>query len=72
MRVQVQVVVNGEERQAEEGQALTALLAALGVAPEHVAVEHNGEVLERADLGRVVLRAGDRLEIVRFVGGGRR
>ena len=66
----MQIVVNGTSREVDEGRTLPALLAELGAAAEHVAVEHNGEILEPAELGGVVLRAGDRLEIVRFVGGG--
>ncbi len=66
----MRITLNGDPREVEEGQPLPALLAALGAAAEHVAVEHNGEILERSELAGVVLRAGDRLEIVRFVGGG--
>jgi len=66
----MRIELNGAPREVDEGRTLPALLAELGAAPEHVAVEHNGEILERTDFARVVLRAGDRLEIVRFVGGG--
>ncbi len=66
----MEITVNGSAREVDEGRTLPALLADLGAAAEHVAVEHNGEILARGDFARVVLRAGDRLEIVRFVGGG--
>jgi thiamine biosynthesis protein ThiS len=66
----MRITLNGDPREVAEGRTLPALLAELGAAAEHVAVEHNGEIVERADFGAVVLRAGDRLEIVRFVGGG--
>ncbi len=66
----MRIVVNGSAREVEEARTLPALLAELGAAPEHVAVEHNGEIVDRADFARVPLQAGDRLEIVRFVGGG--
>ncbi len=66
----MRISVNGNAREVEEGRTLPALLGELGAAAEHVAVEHNGEILERSGFGGVVLRAGDRLEIVRFVGGG--
>ena len=64
------VVVNGEPRGLAPGTRLLELLAALQLDPRTVAVERNGEVLRRAELGEVELRAGDRLEIVRFVQGG--
>lgn len=65
-----QIVVNGEPRELEPGTRLLDLLAALSLDPRAVAVEKNGEVLRRAQLGDVELQAGDRLEIVRFVQGG--
>ena len=65
-----QIVVNGEARELESGMRLLDLLASLSLDPRAVAVEKNGEVLRRAQLGEVELRPGDRLEIVRFVQGG--
>lgn len=65
-----QIVVNGEARELVPGTRLLDLLAALALDPRAVAVEKNGEVLRRAELGEVELQAGDRLEIVRFVQGG--
>lgn len=65
-----QIVVNGEPRDIEPGTRLLDLLAALSLDPRAVAVEKNGEVLRRAQLGDVELQPGDRLEIVRFVQGG--
>jgi thiamine biosynthesis protein ThiS len=65
-----QIVVNGEPRALSPGTRLLDLLAALALDPRTVAVEKNGEVLRRAELHEVELRAGDRLEIVRFVQGG--
>jgi hypothetical protein len=35
-----------------------------------VAVEHNGEIVPRAVWAKTTLNAGDRLEVVHFVGGG--
>jgi thiamine biosynthesis protein ThiS len=65
-----QIVVNGEAREIEPGARLLDLLASLSLDPRAVAVEKNGEVLRRAQLGEVELQPGDRLEIVRFVQGG--
>ena len=65
-----QIVVNGEARELEPGTRLLDLLGSLSLDPRAVAVEKNGEVLRRAQLGEVELQPGDRLEIVRFVQGG--
>jgi len=65
-----EIVVNGEARELAPGTRLLDLLAALALDPRAVAVEKNGEVLRRAQLGEVELQPGDRVEIVRFVQGG--
>ncbi|GAB4254781.1 MULTISPECIES: sulfur carrier protein ThiS [Deferrisoma] len=64
------VVVNGQPRDVAEGASLDALLTSLGLFPGSVVVERNGEVVRRDEFAQVRLKEGDRLEIVRFVGGG--
>jgi thiamine biosynthesis protein ThiS len=65
----MKLIVNGAERQTEAHDVL-ALLAALGIDPRTIVVERNGTVLRREQLGTEPLCDGDRLELVRFVGGG--
>jgi len=62
--------VNGKRVELEEPTLLTDYLERLGANPRAVAVEHNGEIVEREAYARLVLRDGDRVEIVRMVGGG--
>jgi sulfur carrier protein len=64
------VVVNGEERAIPDGTTVAGLLAELGLARQHVAVEANRQIVPRAEHEGHVLAEGDRLEIVTFVGGG--
>ncbi len=61
-------MVNGEERQLPEGSDLAALLQALDIPPRHIAIELNG-ALHEGGLD-TPLSDGDRVELVRFVGGG--
>ena len=49
---------------------LTQLIQALALRPDRIAVEHNGEIVSRATWDQAQISAGDRLEIVHFVGGG--
>jgi thiamine biosynthesis protein ThiS len=49
---------------------LTALLAELNIDPRRVAVEHNLVVVKRASYESIVVRPGDEIEVVNFVGGG--
>jgi sulfur carrier protein len=64
------VLVNGQAREVPGRLTIEGLLAYLGVSLQAVVVERNGGVLERKNHARVEVEAGDRLEIVRFVGGG--
>jgi sulfur carrier protein len=66
----ITVHVNGKERQLDSPMALAAFLELLSIPQRNFAVAHNGVVLRKAEFGNVVLREGDRLEIVRAVGGG--
>ena len=63
------VKVNGEEL-AVAGLSVSELLERLGYAGGRVAVELNGDIVRRGDYGATVLRDGDVVEVVSFVGGG--
>ena len=64
------IVVNGEQRAAKPGDSVTDLLHALGLENGRVAIERNLQILPRAQWAETKLAAGDRYEIVQFVGGG--
>ena len=64
------IVLNGEPRPVAEGTSVAALVAELGLLPQQVAVEKNREIVPRAAHAGELLRDGDHLEIVTFVGGG--
>jgi thiamine biosynthesis protein ThiS len=66
----VHLVVNGEERALEEETALPDFLRSFGLDSRRIAIAHNGTVLYREDWPSIMLREGDRLEIVRMIGGG--
>lgn len=67
---QLEVIVNGQPRQVAAGATIKDLIASLGLAGKPVAVERNREVVPKAKHGETELSAGDRLEVVTFVGGG--
>jgi sulfur carrier protein len=66
----ITLLVNGKQVELESATPLLAYLEQLGVNPRAVAVEHNGTIVERAAYEAVTLRQGDKVEIVRMVGGG--
>jgi len=65
----VNITVNGEA-QAIEPVSVQGYLESLGIDPRRVAVELNREILPKADYPGTLLKDGDALEIVHFVGGG--
>lgn len=66
----MKIVVNGEERSLPAGTTAAGLLERLELEPGAVVVERNREIVPRDEVAEVELQEGDRLEIVRFVGGG--
>jgi len=64
------IVVNGEERSVRSGDTVKDLLLALGLENGRVAIERNLKILPRAEWAATKIAAGDRYEIVQFVGGG--
>ena len=62
--------VNGEPLEIAGPRTLAALLAELNIEPRRVAVEHNLTIVKRANYDSVIVRDGDAIEIVNFVGGG--
>ena len=66
----MELVINGEYKQVGDGLTVEQLLQQLGVEPERVVVEVNLTILKRAQHPQTVLKGGDQVEIVNFVGGG--
>ncbi|MCX6024087.1 MAG: sulfur carrier protein ThiS [Chloroflexi bacterium] len=66
----INLVVNGQELQAPEPMSVLRFLEHRNIQQIAVAVAHNGSVLHRDEYATVQVNDGDRLEIVRMVGGG--
>lgn len=66
----MQILVNGERRDATLGTTVDDLLRELEIRSDRVAVEVNLEVLDRQEFARRGLQEGDRIEIISFIGGG--
>ena len=64
------VEINGESRTIPDGLDVAGMLGHLGLDPRMVVVERNRDILRREQLGDVEVAAGDRFELVHFVGGG--
>lgn len=67
---EIEVRVNGDPRRVPAGTSVAELLEALDVDRRAVVVELNRQIVRRNELGDLTLEAGDRVELVHFVGGG--
>lgn len=63
------VKVNGEILSAD-GKNVLEILKELGYNAKRVAVEINEQIVPKAKYGETVLKDGDSVEVVSFVGGG--
>jgi sulfur carrier protein len=66
----MKIVVNGKDLEVAAGLSVDGLLAHLGVKRQYTAVAVNREVTPKSAYEATVLHDGDRVEIVRPMGGG--
>ena len=64
------ITLNGDRYDIVEPVTVTALLESLAIDVRRVAVEHNLVILKRFAFDQTLVREGDNVEIVNFVGGG--
>lgn len=63
------IKINGEMSDSD-GMVLSQLLLSKGYDTKRIAVELNEEIVPKAQYDSVILKDGDSLEVVTFVGGG--
>ncbi|HMD04742.1 MAG TPA: sulfur carrier protein ThiS [Candidatus Binatus sp.] len=64
------ITLNGDPYPLDGDMPLTALLERLKMRRGRVAVEINREIVPRANYDATIVRVGDQVEIINFVGGG--
>ena len=64
------VTVNGTDTDVPDGTTAEDLVAILGHRTDRVALEIDGEICPRDRRASTVLRPGQKVELVSFVGGG--
>ncbi len=66
----IEIQVNGETKRVPQGLSVEGLLLQLGVSANRVGVERNRQLVRKTEHAATPVQAGDRFEIVSFVGGG--
>ena len=64
------IILNGDPYPLGSDTPLTALLERLNMRRGRVGVEINREIVPKANYDATVVRVGDHVEIINFVGGG--
>ena len=65
-----QIQLNGKSYEINNGINLSKLLNKLKIQKNKVAIEVNGEIVEKNKYPNLTLRKNDKVEIVHFIGGG--
>ena len=64
------IQLNGDPYEINDGTNLNELLNNLKIQKNKVAIEVNGEIVEKNKYLNLILNKGDKVEIVQFIGGG--
>ena len=63
------IQLNGDSYEINNGSNLNELLNKLKIQKKKVAVEVNGEIIEKNKYSKLILNKDDKVEIVHFIGG---
>ena len=66
----IKIKVNGKLKAVDRNINLLILIKNLKIQLKKVAIEMNGEIVDKKKLNRIILKNNDRIEIVHFIGGG--
>ena len=64
------IQLNGDPYEINNGTNLNKLLHKLKIQKNKVAIEVNGEIVEKNKYPNLILNKDDKVEIVQFIGGG--
>ena len=64
------IQLNGDTYEINRGTNLNELLNKLKIQKNKVAIEVNGEIVDKIKYSNFLLKKGDKVEIVKFIGGG--
>jgi sulfur carrier protein len=66
----LRLLINGENKDFEDGLSLDELIHRLGVRKETVVAEVNRQIVQNDQRSSFKLSEGDQVELIQFVGGG--
>ena len=66
----ITITLNGDAYPMEQEQSLLTLVASLNLSGQSIAVAVNRQIISRSQWQSQLLRADDRVDVVRAIGGG--
>lgn len=66
----MKIKLNGNDIEIENRMSIVSLLVWKGIIPSSVIVEYNYNIPEKGTWQDIVLKEGDNIEIIKFMGGG--
>ena len=66
----VKIKINGKKRSINAKMTLKHLLSINNIALNKVAIEMNGNIIDKKKVDKIKIKDGDKIEIVHFIGGG--
>ena len=66
----IKITVNGKQMTVNLKYSLKILIDKLKLPIKKVAIELNREIVNKKRISKIILKSGDKIEIVNFIGGG--
>ena len=66
----IKIIVNGKQMSVNIKYSLKNLIDKLKLPIKKVAIELNREIVDKKSISKTILKSGDKVEIVNFIGGG--
>ena len=66
----IKIVVNGKQMTVNLKYSLKNLIDKLKMPITKIAIELNREIVNKKKINKIILKSGDKIEIVHFIGGG--
>ena len=66
----IKITVNGKQMTVNLKYSLKNLIDKLKLPIKKVAIELNREIVNKRRISKIILKSGDKIEIVNFIGGG--
>ena len=66
----IKIRVNGKVKSISDNYNMLDLVKNLKIPMKKVAIELNQEIINKKNIGKIILKKKDKIEIVHFIGGG--